>query len=68
MPTPAQILRPLAERYRSRFGEPVPDDLVRKVPMQRLVTLIQRSLRLGLPLRRDTLLDDAYRGVNGHSA
>jgi hypothetical protein len=67
MPTPAQILRPLAERYRTRFGEPIPDHLVRKVPMQRLVKLIQRSLRLGLPLRRDSA-PDSDQGVNGQSA
>jgi hypothetical protein len=50
MPSPAQLFRPLGEQYYRRFGHAVAEELVRTVPLHRLVRLVERSLRLGLPL------------------
>jgi len=54
MPAPAHLLRPVAQRYAARFGQPVPPRLIRNLPMARLMELIQRSLQSGQPISRNT--------------
>jgi hypothetical protein len=63
MPAPASIFRSIGQQYFNRFQSPVPAQLVRTVPMARLVELVDEAIRVGIPLAPEKF---PSKGPSGH--